>query len=225
MRTHNNGELRIKNVGENVVLAGWVAKKRNLGGLIFVDLRDRQGITQIVVKPENKNYSTLENVKNEYVIQVTGKVVERESKNKNIPTGEIEVDCAEIVVLSEAEPTPMIIADETDALEDVRMKYRYLDLRRPVMQKNLILRHNITKAVRSYFDAKGFISNIDNLKKLSGNVNIKAHTYNLGFVKSLLSKEISRNVRIPNGIYVDGAFKFTGNRYAANFIAKEGKGK
>lgn len=157
MRTHNNGELRIKNVGENVVLAGWVAKKRNLGGLIFVDLRDRQGITQIVVKPENKNYSTLENVKNEYVIQVTGKVVERESKNKNIPTGEIEVDCAEIVVLSEAEPTPMIIADETDALEDVRMKYRYLDLRRPVMQKNLILRHNITKAVRSYFDAKGFI--------------------------------------------------------------------
>ena len=157
MRTHNNGELRINNVGENVVLAGWVAKKRNLGGLIFVDLRDRQGITQIVVKPENKNYSTLENVKNEYVIQVTGKVVERESKNKNIPTGEIEVDCAEIVVLSEAEPTPMIIADETDALEDVRMKYRYLDLRRPVMQKNLILRHNITKAVRSYFDAKGFI--------------------------------------------------------------------
>lgn len=157
MRTHNNGELRINNVGENVVLAGWVAKKRNLGGLIFVDLRDRQGITQIVVKPENKNYSTLENVKNEYVIKVTGKVVERESKNKNIPTGEIEVDCAEIVVLSEAEPTPMIIADETDALEDVRMKYRYLDLRRPVMQKNLILRHNITKAVRSYFDAKGFI--------------------------------------------------------------------
>ncbi|HRT69337.1 MAG TPA: aspartate--tRNA ligase [Bacilli bacterium] len=157
MRTHNNGELRIKNVGENVVLAGWVAKKRNLGGLIFVDLRDRQGITQIVVKPENKNYSTLENVKNEYVIKVTGKVVERESKNKNIPTGEIEVDCAEIVVLSEAEPTPMIIADETDALEDVRMKYRYLDLRRPVMQKNLILRHNITKAVRSYFDARGFI--------------------------------------------------------------------
>jgi aspartyl-tRNA synthetase len=123
MRTHNNGELRIKNVGENVVLAGWVAKKRNLGGLIFVDLRDRQGITQIVVKPENKNYSTLENVKNEYVIQVTGKVVERESKNKNIPTGEIEVDCAEIVVLSEAEPTPMIIADETDALEDVRMTH------------------------------------------------------------------------------------------------------
>ena len=157
MRTHNNGELRINNVGENVVLAGWVAKKRNLGGLIFVDLRDRQGITQIVVKPENKNYSTLENVKNEYVIQVTGKVVERESKNKNIPTGEIEVDCAEIVVLSEAEPTPMIIADETDALEDVRMKYRYLDLRRPVMKKNLILRHNITKAVRSYFDARGFI--------------------------------------------------------------------
>lgn len=157
MRTHNNGELRINNVGENVVLAGWVAKKRNLGGLIFVDLRDRQGITQVVCKPENKNYAILENVKNEYVIKVVGKVIERESKNKNIPTGEIEVDCSEIVVLSESEPTPMIIADETDALEDVRMKYRYLDLRRPMMQKNLILRHNITKSVRNYFDAKDFI--------------------------------------------------------------------
>ena len=157
MRSHNNGELRIKNVGENVVLAGWVAKKRNLGGLIFVDLRDRQGITQIVCKPENKNYEILENVKNEYVIKVVGKVIERESKNKNIATGEIEVECQSVEVFSESDPLPMIIADETDALEDVRMKYRYLDLRRPVMQKNLILRHNITRAVRNYFDAKDFI--------------------------------------------------------------------
>ncbi|MDD2493276.1 MAG: aspartate--tRNA ligase [Bacilli bacterium] len=157
MRTHNNGELRIKNVGENVVLAGWVAKKRNLGGLIFVDLRDREGITQIVCKPENKNYPILESVRNEYVIKIVGKVIERESKNKNIPTGEVEVDCQEVSILSEAEATPMIITDETDALEDVRMKYRYLDLRRPSMQKNLILRHNITKAVRNYFDSKDFI--------------------------------------------------------------------
>lgn len=157
MRTHNNGELRIENVGENVILAGWAAKKRNLGGLIFVDLRDRSGITQVVCKPENKNYPILQSVKNEYVIKVTGKVIERESKNKNIPTGEVEVDCLEVEILSEAEATPMIIADETDALEDIRMKYRYLDLRRPVMQKNLILRHNITKVVRNYFDSQGFI--------------------------------------------------------------------
>ena len=157
MRTHNNGELRIENVGENVVLAGWAAKKRNLGGLIFVDLRDRSGITQVVCKPENKNYPILQSVKNEYVIKVTGKVIERENKNKNLPTGEIEVDCLEVEILSEAEATPMIIADETDALEDIRMKYRYLDLRRPVMQKNLILRHNITKVVRNYFDSQDFI--------------------------------------------------------------------
>lgn len=157
MRTHNNGELRINNVGEQVVLAGWVAKKRNLGGLLFVDLRDRQGITQVVCKPGNENYSILESVRNEYVIKVVGKVIERESKNKNIPTGAIEVDCLEVVILSESDPTPMIIADETDALEDIRMKYRYLDLRRPVMQKNLMLRHNITKSVRNYFDSKNFI--------------------------------------------------------------------
>ena len=124
MRTHNNGELRIENVGENVILAGWAAKKRNLGGLIFVDLRDRSGITQVVCKPENKNYPILQSVKNEYVIKVTGKVIERENKNKNLPTGEIEVDCLEVEILSEAEATPMIIADETDALEDIRMKYR-----------------------------------------------------------------------------------------------------
>lgn len=157
MRTHNNGELRINNVGEQVVLAGWVAKKRNLGGLLFIDLRDRQGITQVVCKPGNENYSILESVRNEYVIKVVGKVIERESKNKNIPTGAIEVDCLEVAILSESDPTPMIIADETDALEDVRMKYRYLDLRRPIMQKNLILRHNITKSVRNYFDSKNFI--------------------------------------------------------------------
>ena len=157
MRTHNNNQLRMTNVGETVTLAGWVAKKRNLGGLIFVDLRDRYGITQIVCKPENENYQTLEAVRNEFVIKVIGKVIERESKNKNLPTGEIEVEVLKIEVLSEAELTPLIIADETDALDDVRMKYRYLDLRRPIMQKNLILRHNITKAVRNYFDALDFI--------------------------------------------------------------------
>lgn len=157
MRTHNNNQLRLSDVGKRVKLAGWVSKKRNLGGLIFIDLRDRYGITQIVCKPENPNYTVFESVRNEYVLNIEGIVIERESKNKNLPTGDIEVVCETIKILSEAENTPLIIADETDALEDTRMKYRYLDLRRPVLQKNLILRHNITKSVRDYFNNLDFI--------------------------------------------------------------------
>lgn len=157
MRTHNNGQLRLKDVNTKVKLVGWVAKIRNLGGLIFIDLRDRYGITQIVCKPENPNYHVLENVKNEYVLQVEGFVIERESKNKNLPTGDIEVEVENVKVLSEAENPPIIIADDTDALEDTRMKFRYLDLRRPILQKNLILRHNIAKSVREYFNSLDFI--------------------------------------------------------------------
>ena len=157
MRTIYNGELRIEHVGQTVTVCGWVSKKRNLGGLIFIDLRDRSGICQIACKNDNKAYEILDSVRNEYVLKVTGKVVERESKNNNIPTGDVEVDAIEVKILSEAEQPPMIIADETDALEDFRMKYRYLDLRRPVMQNNLIVRHNIVKAVRNYFDNNGFI--------------------------------------------------------------------
>ena len=119
MRTHNNGQLRISDVNKVVSLAGWVAKKRNLGGLIFIDLRDRYGITQLVCKPENQNYSIVENLRNEFVILIEGKVLERESKNLNIPTGEIEVEIFKVEVLSESITTPLIIADETDALEDV----------------------------------------------------------------------------------------------------------
>lgn len=156
-RSHNNGELRITDVNKEVKLSGWVAKKRNLGGLLFIDLRDRHGITQIVARPNTKAYEVLENARNEYVISVTGLVIKRESINKNIPTGEIEIDVKEANVLSEAENPPMIIADETDALEDFRMKYRYLDLRRPVMQKNLMLRHKIAISVRNYFDSLDFL--------------------------------------------------------------------
>lgn len=156
-RTHKNGELRISNVGETVSLCGWVSKVRNLGGLIFVDLRDRYGITQLVCKPENPSYSIMNNVHNEYVLNITGIVLERESKNNNIPTGDIEVEVNECKVLSEANQTPLIIQDKTDALEDVRMKYRYLDLRRPIMQKNLIMRHNICKAVRKSLESADFI--------------------------------------------------------------------
>ena len=157
LRTHRNNELRLSDVNSTVTLTGWVSKKRNLGGLIFVDLRDRYGITQIVCRPENEYYSVLESVRNEYVIKVTGTVIERESKNKNLETGEIEVEASFVQVLSEANQPPMIIADQTDALEDTRMKYRYLDLRRPVLQKNLIIRHNIAKATRNYLDSLDFV--------------------------------------------------------------------
>lgn len=157
MRTAYNNEFRLSDVGKTVTVVGWVAKKRNLGGLVFVDLRDRTGIVQIVCKPENPTYQALETARNEYVLKVTGKVVERESKNKNLPTGDIEIEAEEVVILNEAKQPPLIIADTTDALEEVRMKYRYLDLRRPVMQRTLMLRHQIARSVRNYFDENGFI--------------------------------------------------------------------
>ena len=154
-RSKTNGELRIGNVGEVVTLAGWVAKKRNFGNLVFVDLRDRYGITQLVF--DNSFAETLSNVKNEYVIQVKGKVVERQSKNPNLVTGDIEIEVSEIKVLSESKLTPFIVADETDALEDTRLKYRYLDLRRPVIQDILKLRHKVCMEARKYLDEVGFL--------------------------------------------------------------------
>ncbi len=157
MRTKNNGELRLSDVGSKVTLCGWVAKKRDLGGLVFIDLRDRWGITQIVVQPSNPNYETAFNLKSEYVIMVEGKVIERENKNKNLPTGDIEVEADTLKVLSTAEMPPLLIQDNTDALEDTRLKYRYLDLRRPSMQKNLILRHRAAMSIRNYFDEHEFI--------------------------------------------------------------------
>ena len=157
MRTRNNGELRIHTVGEEVTLVGWCAKKRDLGGLVFIDLRDRWGITQVIVEPTNEYYNVAVDVKNEYVLKATGKVVERESKNKNLPTGDIEVIVSKLEILSTAEVTPMLIQDNTDALEDTRMKYRYLDLRRPSMQYNMKLRHKAAMAIRNYFDELDFI--------------------------------------------------------------------
>ncbi len=159
-RTHNNGQLRLEHVGQSVQLKGWVAKSRNLGGLIFIDLRDRYGMTQLVANPENVSAEVLETAaraRNEFVIEVTGTVAERQSKNPNMPTGDVEVLIEAINILAEAEMTPLIIADETDALEDTRLKYRYLDLRRPMMQQNMILRHNILKSIRSYLDGSDFI--------------------------------------------------------------------
>ena len=153
-RTHNNGELRLQDVNSEVTLCGWVAKRRNFGALAFIDLRDRYGITQLVFNEDIAKQ--ISDVRNEYVLQVKGTVVERKDKNPKLATGEIEVVVREVKIVNTAITTPMIIADETDALEDTRLKYRYLDLRRPVLQKNLILRNRITLLVRNYLAKYGF---------------------------------------------------------------------
>ena len=154
-RTHNNGELTIKNVGEIVELKGWCAKKRNLGSLVFIDIRDKYGITQL--RCDESVAEITSSIKNEYVIYAKGEVVERESKNKNIPTGEIEIDVKEIKIINASEQPPIYITDDPDAVsENVRLKYRYLDLRRKSMQDILKLRHNVTKSVREYLDSLDF---------------------------------------------------------------------
>jgi len=152
-RTCYNTQLSLDNVGQEVSLVGWVAKRRNLGSLLFIDLRDRSGIIQITV---NEGVE-VPDVRNEYVISVKGKVAKKDVPNKNLKIGEIEVIASKIEVLSKAKATPMIIADETDALEDLRLKYRYLDLRRPVLQNNLIKRAKIVSIAHDYFDKNGFI--------------------------------------------------------------------
>ena len=153
-RSHYNGTLRLADVGTKVTLVGWVSKRRNLGSIVFIDLRDRSGIVQVNVDPAKIN---IDSVRNEYVIQVKGTVVAKEIPNKNLPTGEIEVIADEVVVVNSADTTPLIIADDTDALEDTRLKYRYLDLRRPCLQRNLMIRHKITQAVHEYLDNNDFI--------------------------------------------------------------------
>ena len=154
-RTHSNGELRLSHVGQHVDLVGWVSKKRNFGQLNFIDLRDRSGICQLLF---DETFSeTLKNVRNEYVLSVSGTVVERKDKNPDLATGDIEVQVDQVTIVNEAKTTPLIIADETDALEDTRLEYRYLDLRRPIMQKKLMMRHQITRSMRDYLDNHAFI--------------------------------------------------------------------
>ncbi len=156
MKVNNNTDFNIKNVGEVVTLYGWVAKKRNLGGLIFIDLRDRSGIIQLVVKPDNKYYDLAESLKNEYVIKVEGIITERESKNKNLLTGDIEVIINELEVLNTSIDLPFNLNDTT-ALEDTRLKYRYLDLRRSEIKEKLEARHKITFAIREYLNKLNFL--------------------------------------------------------------------
>lgn len=154
-RTHNNGELRASHIGERVELVGWVAKKRNLGSLVFIDLRDRSGIVQLVF--DETFADQLKEVRNEYVLSVSGVVQKRKDANPDLATGEIEVAGDGIQIINEAKTTPLIIADETDALEDTRLQYRYLDLRRPIMQKRLKMRHQITRSMRDFLDHHDFI--------------------------------------------------------------------
>ena len=161
LRTHTCGELTKKDLGLEVTLGGWVSTRRDHGSLIFIDIRDREGITQIVFNPEeNKDiHKEAELLRDEYVVQVKGVVSERPEGtiNKKIKTGEIEVAVKKLVILNQSEPPVFPIEDDAELSEDIRFTYRYLDLRRNVMQKNLITRHRVTKIMRDYFDKKGFI--------------------------------------------------------------------
>lgn len=157
MKTINNGTLTIKNVGEIVTLYGWVQKKRDLGGVVFIDLRDRSGIVQLVVRDGVDFYEVASSLKSESVLKVTGKVSERESKNLNIPTGEIEIEVEELELLNTSKDIPFEISDDTTALEDTRLKYRYLDIRRSVVSSNLVTRHKITMAIRNFLDKESFV--------------------------------------------------------------------
>ena len=152
-RTNYNGLLTINDVNKKVTLLGWVARKRNLGSLLFIDLRDKTGIVQVTVREGIK----VPDIRNEYVIEVNGTIAKKDVPNKLLKTGEIEVIADSINIINKAETTPLIIDDNTDALEDTRLKYRYLDLRRPIMLKRLETRAKISKATHEYLDANGFL--------------------------------------------------------------------
>ena len=156
MKKVYNETVDMKSVGKTVTLAGWVAKKRDLGGLLFIDLRDRTGIIQLVVNPDNKNYEIANSLKNEYVIEVTGKVVERSSKNPNLKTGDIEIEVEELEILNTCDELPFPIVDDVNTSEDNRLKYRYLDLRRNKLKENLFLRNEVLHFLRNKMYDLGF---------------------------------------------------------------------
>jgi aspartyl-tRNA synthetase len=159
LRTHTCGELRLTDVNKTVTLSGWVQKGRDLGGMTFIDLRDRYGITQLAFNMES-NAPLCEQARKcgrEFVLQITGKVIERSSKNNNIPTGEIEIEVTQLNVLNEAITPPFTIEENTDGGDDIRMKYRYLDLRRASVRANLQLRHKVAQQTRTYLDNQEFI--------------------------------------------------------------------
>lgn len=157
-RTHMCGELRKENIGEEVVLNGWIQKRRNLGGLIFCDVRDKTGITQVVFNDEipQELFDKADRLRSEYVVGIKGRVAERESKNKDLDTGDIEVFADDLIIYSEAETPPIYIKDNDNVDDNLRLKYRYLDLRKKKMQDNLTFRHNLVKLTRDYFAENGF---------------------------------------------------------------------
>jgi aspartyl-tRNA synthetase len=159
LRTHNCGDLRHEHIGQEVTLSGWVQKARDLGGMTFVDLRDRYGITQLAFNMDTDADLCLKARKlgREFVVQAVGKVIERSSKNKNIPTGEIEIEVHELNVLNSAKTPPFTIEDDTDGGDDLRMQYRYLDIRRKPVRDNLVLRHRLSTETRKYLDSQAFI--------------------------------------------------------------------
>ncbi len=159
-RTHTCGELRLSDVNKEITLSGWVQRTRNKGFMIWVDIRDRYGITQLIFDEERTDKSVFEKantLSREDVIQIRGKVIERESKNNNIPTGDVEILVSELTVLNASELPPFTIEDHTDGGEDIRMKYRYLDIRRAPVRNNLIFRHEVAMKVRNYLSTEGFI--------------------------------------------------------------------
>ena len=158
-RSHNCGELSSKNVEEVVYISGWVNKKRDHGGLLFIDLRDHYGITQCVVNSDNKMFSIIENLKLESVVKISGKVVKRSADtiNKNLSTGEIEILSEKIEILNESEQIPFQVATDDDSPEEIRLKYRYVDLRRDKIHKNIILRSKIINSLRSKMINRGFL--------------------------------------------------------------------
>ncbi|MCX2744369.1 aspartate--tRNA ligase [Mangrovivirga sp. M17] len=160
LRTHTCGELRIEHTGQKVELSGWVQRIRDKGGMIWIDLRDRYGITQLIFQEGETNSEVIEKVREmgrEFVIKAKGEVKERYSKNDKIPTGDVEVFVEEIEILNSSKVPPFTIEDDTDGGEELRMKYRYLDLRRNVVRKNLVLRHKLAQATRRYLDGQGFL--------------------------------------------------------------------
>ena len=157
MKKYNNGSFTLKNLNEEVELYGWVQRKRNLGGLIFIDLRDRSGIIQLAVRPEDKFYDLASSLKIESVIKAVGVISERESKNLNIPTGEIEVIVKDLALINPSIDVPFEIGKDTTALEDTRLKYRYLDIRRENIKNNLMLRHKVTMIARNFLSDLGFV--------------------------------------------------------------------
>lgn len=159
LRTHTCGELTLKDCGTQVTLAGWLQRSRDLGGMTFIDLRDRYGITQLVFNMETNSAlcETARTLGREYVLQIKGVVAERSNKNKNIPTGDIEILVEDITILNESKTPPFTIEDNTDGGEELRMKYRYLDLRRGVVRKNLELRHQLSILIRNYMNDKKFM--------------------------------------------------------------------